>query len=63
MSTMNKINTEKRDQEAVLDRAEADKILAVKGAETEAETKHLSGIGMAKMRQAITNGFRSSMIQ
>ena len=61
MSTMNKINTEKRDQEAVLDRTETDKILVVKGDEAKAETRHLSGIGTAKMRRAITNGFCSSI--
>jgi hypothetical protein len=41
--TRNRINAAKRDREAAVEKAEADKILAVKAAEAEAEAKHLSG--------------------
>jgi len=61
MRAMNKINAAKRDREAAVEKAEADKVLAVKAAEAEAEAKHLSGMGTAKMRHAITDGFRGSI--
>merc|ERR1711939_116134 len=61
MASMNRINAAKRDREASVEKAEADKILAVKAAEAEAEAKHLSGMGTAKMRHAITDGFRGSI--
>lgn len=61
MAAMNRINAAKRDREAATEKAEADKILAVKAAEAEAEAKHLSGMGTAKMRHAITDGFRGSI--
>lgn len=61
MRAMNKINAAKRDREAAVEKAEADKILAVRAAEAEAEAKHLSGMGTAKMRQAITDGFKGSI--
>lgn len=61
MASMNRINAAKRDREAAVEKAEADKILAVKAAEAEAEAKHLSGMGTAKMRHAITDGFRGSI--
>jgi len=35
--------------------------MKVKQAEAEMESKHLSGIGLAKMRMAITSGFRESI--
>lgn len=38
-----RINAAKRDREAAVEKAEAEKILAVKAAEAEAEAKHLSG--------------------
>lgn len=61
MAAMNRINAARRDREAATEKAEADKILAVKAAEAEAEAKHLSGMGTAKMRHAITDGFRNSI--
>jgi len=59
--SMNSINAAIRDRAAASERAEADKIIAVKAAEAEAEAKHLSGMGTAKMRHAITEGFRGSI--
>ncbi|EKX40773.1 hypothetical protein GUITHDRAFT_158272 [Guillardia theta CCMP2712] len=61
MAAMNKINAARRQREAAIEKAEADKILQVRAAEAEAEAKHLSGKGTAMMRHAITNGFKSSI--
>jgi regulator of protease activity HflC (stomatin/prohibitin superfamily) len=61
LRAMNEINAARRQREANVEKAEAEKVLAVKRAEAEAEAKHLSGIGTAKMRQAITDGFRGSI--
>lgn len=47
---------------AALDKAEAEKILQVKRAEGEAEAKYLSGHGIARQRQAITEGLRESVL-
>ena len=55
---MNEINSARRMREAAVDKAEADKILAVKAGEADAETKYLSGVGVARMRGAITDGFK-----
>jgi len=45
----------------MLNKAEAEKVLAVKQAEADAESKYLSGVGMARMREAITGGFKNSV--
>jgi len=58
---MNTINAARREREASQEQAEAQKILAVKAAEADAESKYLSGAGIARMRTAIANGFRESM--
>jgi regulator of protease activity HflC (stomatin/prohibitin superfamily) len=57
---MNEINTAKRLQEASIARGEADKILVVKKAEAESESKRLQGEGIAKERLAIANGIKDS---
>ncbi|CAN0239206.1 unnamed protein product, partial [Phaeothamnion confervicola] len=41
--------------------AEADKIMQVKAAEAEAESKYLSGVGVARQRKAIVDGLRDSI--
>eukprot|EP00961_Rhodomonas_salina_P050624 679902-Rhodomonas_salina.1 len=51
LRAMNEINASRRQREAAVERAEAEKILAVKAAEAEAEAKELSGKGTARMRQ------------
>eukprot|EP00287_Rhodomonas_sp_CCMP768_P016039 CAMPEP_0196756894 /NCGR_PEP_ID=MMETSP1091-20130531/102594_1 /TAXON_ID=302021 /ORGANISM="Rhodomonas sp., Strain CCMP768" /LENGTH=255 /DNA_ID=CAMNT_0042105597 /DNA_START=146 /DNA_END=913 /DNA_ORIENTATION=+ len=61
LKAMNEINASRRQREAAVERAEAEKILAVKAAEAEAEAKELSGKGTARMRQAITEGFKGSI--
>jgi regulator of protease activity HflC (stomatin/prohibitin superfamily) len=61
LKAMNEINASRRQREAAVERAEAEKILRVKAAEAEAEAKELSGKGTARMRQAITEGFKGSI--
>jgi len=61
LAAMNQINTQKRQRAAMQEKAEGDKILRVKAAEAEMEATHLSGKGVAKMRLAITNGFKESI--
>lgn len=43
-------------------KGEADKILLVKKAEAEAEAKYLGGVGVARQRQAITDGLREKIL-
>ena len=59
---MNEINSSKRLKFAVAERAEGDKILKLKAAEAEAESKYLSGVGVAKQRKAIVDGLRTSIV-
>lgn len=59
---MNQINSSKRLKFAIAERAEGDKILQVKSAEAEAESKYLSGVGVAKQRKAIVDGLRTSIV-
>ncbi len=59
-SAMNDINAAQREQEASKARGEADKILVVKKAEAEAESKTLQGKGIAGQRAAIIDGLRQS---
>ncbi|KAK1372748.1 Hypersensitive-induced response protein 1 [Heracleum sosnowskyi] len=40
----------------------AEKILQIKRVEGEAESKYLSGVGIARQRQAIADGLRDSVI-
>ena len=58
---MNDINAAQRAQVAAQARGEADKILKVKQAEAEAQSKALQGQGIAAERQAIIDGLRSSI--
>jgi regulator of protease activity HflC (stomatin/prohibitin superfamily) len=58
---MNDINAAQRAQVAAQARGEADKILKVKQAEAEAESKALQGKGIAAERQAIIDGLRGSI--
>lgn len=60
---MNEINAAKRTRLAAEEKAEATKVLMVKYAEGEAESKHLSGLGVARQRQAIVNGLKESVLQ
>lgn len=62
MSAMNEINSSKRMKEAAVQRAEGEKIIKVKQAEAEAESMHLSGIGVARQRRAIMDGLKESIV-
>jgi regulator of protease activity HflC (stomatin/prohibitin superfamily) len=59
---MNEINSSKRLKYAVAEKAEGNKVVKVKAAEAEAESKYLSGVGVAKQRQAIVDGLRTSIV-
>jgi regulator of protease activity HflC (stomatin/prohibitin superfamily) len=59
--SMNKINAAQRMRVAAVEEAEADKIRVVKAAEAEAESKALSGKGIADQRTAIVNGLKESV--
>src|SRR5579871_1667073 len=60
-SAMNDINAAQREQVAATARGEAEKILVVKKAEAEAESKALQGQGIANQRKAIIEGLRGSI--
>ncbi|HVN93905.1 MAG TPA: SPFH domain-containing protein [Terracidiphilus sp.] len=62
-AAMNDINAAQREQIAAQARGEADKILKVKQAEAEAESKALQGDGVARQRAAIIKGLQSSVEQ
>src|SRR5579863_5933700 len=62
-SAMNDINAAQREQVAATARGEADKILVVKKAEAEAESKALQGQGIANQRKAIVEGLQNSIEQ
>lgn len=60
--SMNEINAAARMRLAATEKAEAEKILQIKRAEGEAESKYLSGLGIARQRQAIVDGLRDSVL-
>ena len=62
-SAMNDINAAQREQVAANARGEAEKILVVKRAEAEAESKALQGQGIANQRRAIIEGLQGSIEQ
>ena len=62
-SAMNDINAAQREQVAAAARGEAEKILVVKRAEAEAESKALQGQGIANQRKAIIEGLQVSIEQ
>jgi len=58
---MNDINVFSRLREAAFEKAEGDKILQVKSAEADSESKFLSGKGVAKQRKALIDGLRETV--
>ncbi|MDE2340342.1 MAG: SPFH domain-containing protein [Alphaproteobacteria bacterium] len=60
-SAMNDINAAQREQVAANARGEAEKVLVVKKAEAEAESKALQGQGIANQRRAIIEGLSGSI--
>lgn len=61
VAAMNEIQAQSRLQLAAQAKAEANKILAVKAAEAEAESKALQGKGIADQRKAIVAGLNDSV--
>lgn len=61
-ASMNEINAAQRTRVAAADQAEAQKIILVKQAEAEAESKYLAGVGVARQRRAIVDGLRDSVL-
>lgn len=62
-ASMNEINAARRERVAAEERGEAEKILKVKQAEAEAESKALQGKGIADQRKAIVDGLRESVTE
>jgi len=58
---MNEVRAAERQREAAIQKGEAAKILRVKEAEGEAESKRLQGEGLAAQRKAIAEGLRQSV--
>jgi regulator of protease activity HflC (stomatin/prohibitin superfamily) len=58
---MNEINAAQRMRVAATEKGEADRILKVKSAEAEAQSKALQGKGIADQRRAIVDGLRESV--
>jgi regulator of protease activity HflC (stomatin/prohibitin superfamily) len=58
---MNDINAAQRERIAANERGEAERILAVKKAEGDAQSKELQGIGIANQRKAIIEGLKTSV--
>eukprot|EP00005_Dracoamoeba_jomungandri_P006319 CAMPEP_0174261714 /NCGR_PEP_ID=MMETSP0439-20130205/11916_1 /TAXON_ID=0 /ORGANISM="Stereomyxa ramosa, Strain Chinc5" /LENGTH=270 /DNA_ID=CAMNT_0015346251 /DNA_START=63 /DNA_END=875 /DNA_ORIENTATION=- len=59
---MNDINAAERLKHAAMDTAKAEKILVVKAAEADSESKYLAGVGIARQRMAIVEGLRDSVL-
>lgn len=62
-SAMNEINEAQRLRIAATERGESEKILKVKAAEAEAESKILQGKGIAGQRKAIVDGLKESLFE
>lgn len=60
-AAMNEINAAQRLRVAAQEKGEAEKILMVKKAEAESESKRLQGEGIANQRKAIIGGLRESV--
>jgi regulator of protease activity HflC (stomatin/prohibitin superfamily) len=60
-AAMNEINAAQRLRVAAVERGEAERIMKVKAAEAEAESKALQGRGIADQRRAIVDGLRESI--
>ena len=60
-TAMNEINAAQRSRIAATEKGEADRILVVKAAQADAESKALEGKGIADQRRAIVDGLRESV--
>jgi len=63
LQAMNQIESQRRMRMAAQEKAEAEKILVVKAAEADAESKFLSGQGVARQRKAIVEGLKDSVLE
>lgn len=61
ISAMNSVKTTERQKEAALNEGEAKKILAVKEAEGDQESKRLQGLGLAQQREEVAKGLKRSV--
>ena len=62
-NAMNEINAQQRLREANSFKADAEKILLVKAAEAESESKHMTGVGIARQRKALVDGLSDTVAQ
>lgn len=62
-NAMNEINAQQRLREANAFKADAEKILLVKAAEAESESKHMTGVGIARQRKALVDGLSDTVAQ
>jgi regulator of protease activity HflC (stomatin/prohibitin superfamily) len=60
-NAMNEINAQQRLREANSFKADAEKILLVKAAEAESESKHMTGVGIARQRKALCDGLSETV--
>ena len=60
-ASMNEINAAQRNRVASIEKGESEKILVVKNAEAQAESKRLQGVGIAQERLAIVEGLEKSI--
>ena len=60
-ASMNEINAQNRLKEAASAKGDGEKILLVKAAEADKESKYLSGLGVAQQRSAIVKGLKGSI--
>jgi len=60
-NAMNAVNTQQRLRSAAEAEGEKNKILTIKNAEAEAESKRLQGVGIANQRKAIIKGYKDSV--
>ena len=63
LAAMNQIEAQRRMRMAAQEKAEGEKILIVKAAEADAESKYLSGQGVARQRKAIVEGLKESVLE
>lgn len=62
-NAMNEINAQQRLREANAFKADAEKILLVKAAEAESESKHMTGVGIARQRKALVDGLSETVAE
>jgi len=61
-AAMNQINAQRRMRQAATEKAEAEKVVLVKAAEAESESKFLQGQGVARSREAIVSGLKEAVL-